>query len=96
MNTSTNTSLLLDQEFDIDILSSLKTSLQRDFTDFNEVKDRWAKTFVLRQQELKKSSNKNVVEFLRDWPLYSHTNAKDLVILVILYCYCIMLTTIVF
>lgn len=71
--------VLENQEFDSNILESLKTSLQRDFTNWSDVKDRWEKTFVLRQQELKQSDNTNLVLFLKEWPLYSHANAKDLV-----------------
>uniref|UniRef100_A0A6P7H2X1 Uncharacterized protein LOC114346295 n=1 Tax=Diabrotica virgifera virgifera TaxID=50390 RepID=A0A6P7H2X1_DIAVI len=69
-----------NQEFDEDILKSIKASLQRDFTNWEAVKDKWEKTFVLRHRDLKASSHDtNIVNFLKDWPLYSHANAKDLI-----------------
>uniref|UniRef100_A0A6P7GK58 Uncharacterized protein LOC114339860 n=1 Tax=Diabrotica virgifera virgifera TaxID=50390 RepID=A0A6P7GK58_DIAVI len=41
----------------------------------------WEKTFVLRHRDLKASSSHdtNIVNFLKDWPLYSDANAKDLI-----------------
>lgn len=72
-----------NQEFDVDILNSIKTSLQRDFTNWTEVKDRWEKTFVLRHQDLKNSDHANILNFLKEWPLYSHALSKDLVSLLV-------------
>lgn len=68
-----------NQELDLEILNSIKTSLQRDFSNWTEVKDRWEKTVVLRQRDLKNSDHANVIDFLKDWPLYSHAHSKDFV-----------------
>lgn len=76
---NTEPSEIHNQEFDVEILNSINTSLQRDFSDWIEVKDRWQKTFVLRRQELRNSDKLNAIEFIKDWPLNSQAKSKDLV-----------------
>lgn len=67
-------------EIDESILISLKVSLSRDFSDWDAVKDKWQRTFLLRQKELKTSITN--YEFLRNWPLYSkYTKNKYMYIL---------------
>lgn len=63
------------QEFDASILASIKTSLQREFSDWGEVKDKWQKSFPLRMSELKNDQSKTLTVFLKEWPLLNHSQA---------------------
>lgn len=67
-------------EFDEAILQSLKASLARNFSNWDEVKDKWQRTFLLRRKDLKTSETN--YEFLKNWPLYTNAKAHELVSLV--------------
>lgn len=66
-----------ETETDDIISKSLKTLLSTDGADWGDVKDRWEKTFILRQNELK--NTKSNVEFFKAWPKYKDARASDLV-----------------
>ncbi|XP_055916553.1 uncharacterized protein LOC129949246 [Eupeodes corollae] len=58
-------------------LLAFKLSLSRESSDWDSVKDKWQRTFDLRQKELKTSQTN--VEFLIDWPLFTNAKAQDLI-----------------
>lgn len=64
-------------EFDESHLLTLKNSLSGDLSNWEDVKDKWQQTFLLRRKELKTS--KDIFEFLINWPLYVDARSKDLV-----------------
>ncbi|XP_017464874.1 PREDICTED: uncharacterized protein LOC108358198 isoform X2 [Rhagoletis zephyria] len=55
---------------------ALKASLSRSIADWNEVRDKWQKTFNLRQNDIKELTN---IDFLQAWPKYSDSRAPDLI-----------------
>ncbi|XP_036329684.1 uncharacterized protein LOC118741818 [Rhagoletis pomonella] len=63
-------------EIDFTICRALKASLSRSIADWNEVRDKWQKTFNLRQNDLKELTN---IDFLQAWPKYSDSRAPDLI-----------------
>ncbi|XP_067637305.1 uncharacterized protein [Eurosta solidaginis] len=65
-------------EIDVTICRALKTSLSRSIADWNEVKDKWQKTFNLRQNDLKELTN---IDFLQTWPKYTDSRAPELIYL---------------
>lgn len=63
-------------EFDESISMAIKTALQREINNWDEVKDKWQKTFLIRQKDF---HNLTIVEFLKAWPKFIHSQAPDLV-----------------
>lgn len=61
-----------------ELLSSLKTVLARDCSDWSKVKSAWSATFKLRQKELKEASF-TITSFLESWPKFVDSRLKELV-----------------
>lgn len=61
---------------DEDIALALKTSLNRDITNWEQVCEKWKKTFYMRQKDLKRLNN---YDFLTTWSKYSDSRAYELV-----------------
>ncbi|XP_054087036.1 uncharacterized protein LOC128921961 [Zeugodacus cucurbitae] len=59
---------LVDENVEVDETLSLclKTSLQKDINNWDEVIDKWQKTFTFRKKNLAKLSNS---DFLQEWPI---------------------------
>lgn len=57
-------------------LKELKRELNWPLSEWDDQLDRWARTFSLRQCDLKNLDN---TEFLNEWPLLKDARAKDLV-----------------
>lgn len=67
-------------EIDQTIAIALKTSLKRDSSDWNDVCDKWKKTYHMRQRDLKELGS---IDFLQAWSKLSHSRAPDLVIFIL-------------
>ncbi|XP_067614386.1 uncharacterized protein [Eurosta solidaginis] len=63
-------------EFDQTIGLALKTSLNRDSANWDDICDKWKKTFHMRQSELKELGS---YEFLLAWSKLSHARAPELI-----------------
>lgn len=63
-------------ELDDSVINALKTSLSRESANWNEVCDKWSKTFQARQNDLRNLTN---IEFLKAWPKLSDSRAPELV-----------------
>ncbi|XP_055907744.1 uncharacterized protein LOC129942723 [Eupeodes corollae] len=74
--TITNETPFVEDEVDMSISEAMKTSLSRDSSDWNLVKEKWKKTFSLRQKELKLMSND---EFFKSWPKFCDARAPELI-----------------
>lgn len=57
-------------------LQQLKQELNWPLSEWSDQLDRWARTFSLRQRDLRNLSN---AEFLIEWPLLKDARAADLV-----------------
>ncbi|KAL7739878.1 hypothetical protein ACLKA6_003366 [Drosophila palustris] len=66
----------LTDEVDSSIGIALKDSLNRDCSDWEEVKDKWCSTFHMRQSDLE---SMDPIEFLKNWTRLSDARASDLV-----------------
>ncbi|XP_067635581.1 uncharacterized protein [Eurosta solidaginis] len=64
------------EELDTSIISALKLSLSKENADWNEVLDKWAKTFAARQQDVKSLAS---VDFLKAWPKLADARAPELI-----------------
>lgn len=63
-------------EVDETLSLCLKTSLQKDASNWDEVIDKWQKTFTFRKKDLSNYSNSN---FLQEWPILKDSRAPFLV-----------------
>ncbi|KAL7723411.1 hypothetical protein ACLKA6_003666, partial [Drosophila palustris] len=66
----------LTDEVDSSIGIALKDSLNRDCSDWEEVKDKWCSTFHMRQSDLE---SMDPIEFLKNWTRLSDARASDLI-----------------
>ncbi|KAM7350821.1 uncharacterized protein ACRADG_009264 isoform 2-T2 [Cochliomyia hominivorax] len=64
-------------KFDESVLLSIKSSLANDVSNWDDVKDKWERTFKLRQKQLK--SSEEIYRFLSEWPLYSNVKCVELI-----------------
>ena len=55
---------------------AIKDALNRDYSDWDEVKDKWCSTFHMRQSDL---DSMDSIEFLKNWTRLSDARASDLV-----------------
>lgn len=63
-------------EVDETLSLCLKSTLQKDASNWDEVIDKWQKTFTLRKQDLATRSNS---DFLQEWPMLKDSRAPFLV-----------------
>ncbi|XP_036335974.1 uncharacterized protein LOC118746249 isoform X2 [Rhagoletis pomonella] len=64
------------EELNNSIISALKLSLSKESADWNEVLDKWAKTFSARQKDLKNLASS---DFLKAWPKLADARAPELI-----------------
>lgn len=65
-----------EQEIDETISEALKTFLKRENNNWEDICNKWEKTFKYRQRDLKL---KEKSEFLLEWPKFKHSKAPELV-----------------
>lgn len=68
----------VEVEIDETISKALKTCLRRENNNWEEICDKWTKTFQARQKDLKSIDQ---TQFLLDWPKFKHPKAPELVII---------------